>query len=113
MPTYLVGRFRVTDPEVYRRYAELSAPLVKKFGGTFIVRGGACTVVEGDAAEGRTVIAEFSSADAAEAFYRSREYQAIVGIRQMAATGSLAIVDGLSQENRDNPPGNVAGQAGG
>jgi uncharacterized protein (DUF1330 family) len=63
-------------------------------GGRFIVRGGALTVLEGEWPMPRLVILEFPTRAAAEAWYRSPEYQRILSLRLQSSTGNLVIVDG-------------------
>jgi uncharacterized protein (DUF1330 family) len=58
------------------------------------VRGGTLTVLEGDWPHQRTVIIEFPSRAAAEGWYASAAYQAVIGLRQGSSTCSLVIVDG-------------------
>jgi uncharacterized protein (DUF1330 family) len=58
------------------------------------VRGGTYTALEGEW-QPRTVILEFPSRQAAEAWYNSEAYQDIIGLRLNSARGSLVIVDGV------------------
>lgn len=93
MPAYLIARIDVTDPEDYATYARQTVALAESFGGRFLVKGGAQTVVEGDAPE-RHVVVEFPDGDAARAWYDSPEYQAILPIALRASTRDLVIVEG-------------------
>src|SRR5262252_1391688 len=72
---YWIGHVDVTDPEGYKTYVAANAEPFGKFGGRFLVRGGAREVVEGKV-RARTVVLEFPSYDAALACYRSPDYQA-------------------------------------
>lgn len=95
MAAYLVAQLKITDPKMYERYREAVTPLVDRFGGRFLVRGGALEVLEGDWPLTRLVAIEFQSAAAARHFYESPEYQRILPLRTEAAHGSVAIVDGV------------------
>jgi uncharacterized protein (DUF1330 family) len=75
-------------------YGKVVAATLPPFDGRFVIRGGNCTVLEGEW-QPRTVILEFPSRDAAEAWYKSDAYQKIIGLRQNSARGSLVIVDGI------------------
>lgn len=47
MPAYIIAQINVTDPEKYQEYAKLAGPATAKYGGRFLVRGGAKTELEG------------------------------------------------------------------
>jgi uncharacterized protein (DUF1330 family) len=96
MAAYVVGEIDVRDAAGYQAYALLSPAAVKKFGGRFIARGGATHTLEGAPPPKRVVIVEFSSVDEAKAFYNSKEYQAIIPLRQAASEGRLFVVEGLA-----------------
>lgn len=96
MSAYIIARMRVDDAATYDRYKAQTPALVEQFGGRFIVRGGRCRQLEGDSAElDRTVVIEFDSVTAAEAFYDSDAYQAVIGLRQGAARSDVLLVEGV------------------
>lgn len=92
---YVIVDIDVTDPDAYDKYKAAAAPAVVEFGGTYIVRGGATEVLEGDRVPKRTVILEFPDAAAARGWYHSPEYTAARKLRADAATGSLILVEGV------------------
>ncbi len=94
MAGYLVAHIDVTDPEGFKAYGAAVTPLVAQFGGRYRIRGGAAKAVEGTWTVPRLVVIEFESVAAAETFYNSPEYQAIIGLRLAASTGTVAIVEG-------------------
>lgn len=94
MSCYVIAHVTVTDPEAYKAYTAETPGTVAAHGGKFVVRGGASTTMEGTAPGDRNVVIWFPDRAAAEAWYHSPEYQAIVPIRQANSTGSLIIVDG-------------------
>ena len=95
MAAYIVAQLKVHDPATFQRYRDAVAPLVDRFGGRYRVRGGELDVLEGDWPLPRLVIIEFQSKDAARLFYDSPEYQKILPLRQEAADGTVAIVEGV------------------
>ena len=95
MAAYLVAQVRIDDPETYQRYREAVPPLVDRFGGRFLVRGGELEVLEGAWPLPRLVIIEFQSRDAARLFYESPEYQKILPLRQQASQGNVILVEGV------------------
>jgi len=90
---YWIAHADVTDPEGYKAYVAANAAAFAKFGGRFLVRGGAQEMVEG-AVRARTVVLEFPSYDAALACYRSPEYQAAAALRRGRAEFDLFVIEG-------------------
>ncbi|HYU96628.1 MAG TPA: DUF1330 domain-containing protein [Sphingomicrobium sp.] len=91
---YLVAQIRIHDPGGYEAYRSRTRAIVESFGGRFLVRGGALHRLEGEADCERLVIIEFPNLDAAQAFYRSGEYQEIVPHRTANSDGMLLIAEG-------------------
>lgn len=95
MTAYVIAHVEVLDPDGYKAYPARNTPLVERFGGRFVARGGRVEMFEGDAPPNRLVVIEFPSMDAARAWYHSPEYQEIAAIRQQYAhTHLLALVEG-------------------
>ena len=94
MPAYWIGHVKVTDPEAYGRYAQLATGAIEGHGGRFLARSGRYVQLEGND-RARNVLAEFPSLEAAEACYRSAEYQAALQHAKGAAERDLVIVEGL------------------
>jgi len=95
MPAYIIGQINITDPEKYQEYAKLAAPATAKYGGKFLVRGGAKTVMEGKVPYTCIVVSEFPSVEAAKKFYNSVEYQAAREKRLGAADFNMMVVEGI------------------
>jgi len=94
MPAYIIAQVNVKDPQKYQEYAKLAGPANAKYGGRFLVRGGAKHALEGDIPFQRIVIAEFANVEAARKFYHSVEYQAARQHRLGAADFNMVIVEG-------------------
>lgn len=94
MAGYIVGNIEITDPETYEEYRKLVPPLVEKYGGKYLVRGGPAEQMEGNNPPKRVVVLEFPSLDAAKQFYHSAEYGPVKAIRLKAASGDLWVVEG-------------------
>ncbi|WP_137126785.1 DUF1330 domain-containing protein [Roseomonas sp. HF4] len=94
MKAYVIALETIHDQTMFDAYRQQVMPTLATFGGTFVVRGGHLTVLEGDWPHQRTVIIEFPSREAAEGWYASPAYQAVIGLRQGSSSGSLVIVDG-------------------
>ena len=91
---YVIAEIRVTNPEPYKEYVAAVTPMVAAFGGRYLVRGGAAEGREGALPEGRIVVLEFPSVEAARAFNDSPEYAAIARLRHENAVSRLMIVEG-------------------
>jgi uncharacterized protein (DUF1330 family) len=96
MPAYIIAQINVTNPEKYQEYARLAGPASLKYGGRFLVRGGAKTVLEGNVPYSRIVITEFPDVAAASRFYHSVEYQAAREKRLGAADFNMMVVEGAA-----------------
>ena len=75
--------------DMFSEYRKAVPATLEAFGGKFIVRGGNLTLLHS-----RFVIIEFPSREAAEGWYRSPEYQRIIGLRLSSAVSNLVIVEG-------------------
>ena len=95
MPAYIIAQINITDPEKYQEYAKLAGPATAKYGGRFLVRGGAKTELEGSIPYQRIVVNEFKDVEAAKRFYNSVEYQAAREKRLGAADFNMIIVEGV------------------
>lgn len=95
MKAYVIVQENIHDDEMFTAYRSQVLPTIQAAGGTFVVRGGAFSIVEGEWPYQRLVIIEFPSRAAAEAWYNSPAYQKIIPMRTKASTGNLVIVDGV------------------
>ena len=83
----------IDDWDGYDRYRREVMPSLEAFGAKFLVRGGAFTTVEGDMPFERIAVLEFPSREAAEAWYHSDAYQAVLPLRLASARCQLVMVD--------------------
>ena len=95
MAGYSVSDINVKNPEAYKEYMALAAPLVAKFGGRYLVRGGQVTPGEGDWTPKRVVILEFPDNESLMAFRNSPEYAPVGEIRHKAADTKSFRVEGI------------------
>jgi uncharacterized protein (DUF1330 family) len=86
---------KIDDWESYDRYRSLVMPTLEAFGARFLVRGGAFTIVEGEMPFERIAVLEFPSRQAAEGWYHSDAYQAILPLRLAATRCQFVIVDAV------------------
>jgi uncharacterized protein (DUF1330 family) len=94
MKAYWVVRGHILNPDEYSKYIQLAGPIVKKFHGTFLSRGGKQEEKEGSGYE-RTVLIEFNSFEEALFCYNSYEYQEALEYVKTSAERLVVIVEGL------------------
>jgi uncharacterized protein (DUF1330 family) len=94
MAAYVIGDVKVKNPDIYAEYRKQVPATVQKYGGRFVVRGGAHERVEGTWDAQRIVVLEFPDLAAAKAWYHSEEYAPLIKLRQTASEGSIIIVEG-------------------
>ena len=95
MTAYVIGDVEITNPEGYEEYRPHVPATVEKYGGKYLVRGGAAEPVEGSWAPQRLVVLEFASMERVKEWYNSPEYTAIRGIRIGNSNSNVIFVDGI------------------
>jgi uncharacterized protein (DUF1330 family) len=95
MPAYLISTIEVTNPAGYEEYRKLVAPVLLKYGGRFVVRGGTIHYLEGEWRPKRVVVVEFDSVEKAKAFNDSAEYAPAKAARHRNANSSVIVVEGI------------------
>lgn len=96
MAAYIIVDTRIENPDVYEDYKAKARPLVEKYGGKYLARGGDMKVLESDLwSPTRVVILEFPDMASAEKFMHSEEYAPVRAIRRANAKCTLFIVDGI------------------
>ena len=95
MSGYFIIQINVTNAENYKEYIEKVTPIVKKFGGEYIVRGGQSANVEGNWPFQRTVVLKFPTYDMVKEWHNSEEYKPIRKIREDNSECNAIIIEGL------------------
>lgn len=96
MPAYVLVEIRIDDPGVYERYKALAPPSIAAYGGRYLVRGSAATILEGDREPARLVVLEFPSAERARAWWSSPEYAEAKALRQSCARTEMFLLEGAA-----------------
>jgi uncharacterized protein (DUF1330 family) len=92
---YVIAQISVKDPDAYREYVAAVTPIVAKFGGEYLIRGGRSETVEGTAPGTRTVVIRFPSYQAARDWYFSDDYADTKKLRQAASTSVQTLAEGI------------------
>jgi uncharacterized protein (DUF1330 family) len=91
---YVIGRAMVSNATQWAAYAAESSKVIAQYGGTLVVRGGQCSVGEGEG-RARNVVIEFESYERAKAYLFSAEYAAARKVREGAGVIDLVAVEGV------------------
>lgn len=96
MTAYLIARVDAEDPTQLKAYQAAVPPIIEKYGGRFIARGGSTITLEGPGERRRIVVIEFPELADAEAFFHSREYSTARKLRAGVAIAEFIAVDGVN-----------------
>jgi uncharacterized protein (DUF1330 family) len=96
MAGYLIANIEVRDPAKFEEYRQQVVPLIKKFGGRYLVRGGDVRHLEGNLPFKRLVVLEFPTVEQAQHFYDSAEYQPILKLRLASTRSDVVLAQGYS-----------------
>ncbi len=88
---------QINNQENLKKYAEIVTPIIKKYGGKPLVRGGKYQAFDGDNFL-RTVIWEFPNYEKAVECHESKEYQAGWSIAKDTTKRHMQIIEGFSTE---------------
>lgn len=92
---YLVDVREINDAAKMEDYRARVAPVVEKFGGRYVVRGGPFEVVEGSYQPVFPVMIHFPSLDDAHRWYNSEEYRELKQLRLAATVGNAVFMSGV------------------
>ena len=95
MPAYLIADVEVTNPEGYEDYRAKVPAIIAAYGGRYLVRGGACEVLEGGGSPRRRVVLEFPTMTRLKAFWESPEYRPLRALRERNADSRIVAVEGV------------------
>ena len=95
MSAYIIVEIEVTDPVGYEEYKKMAGATVAKYGGRYIVRGGASETLEGDWRPKRIVILEFESVQRAKEWLNCAEYEEPRKMRHRTAKTKMVVVEGI------------------
>jgi uncharacterized protein (DUF1330 family) len=97
MAAYVISEVEIMDERQANIYRPLASASIERYGGRYIVRGGAIELIEGERnAKRRLVIVEFPSMQRAHEWYRSPEYAEALRVRAGALERTLTFVEGVA-----------------
>jgi uncharacterized protein (DUF1330 family) len=95
MAAFVIFDVEIRDAARYQDFMRQVKPALDDAGATYLARGGALSVYEGDWAPRRVVILPFPSVAAWETFYNGPVYQGLKQIRDECSSARLVCVEGL------------------
>jgi uncharacterized protein (DUF1330 family) len=96
MSAYVISEVDVRDAEDFEVYRTIAAKAIAQYGGRYLVRGGAASVVEGGPPPKNIIIVEFPTMERLREWYASPEYAEALKVRQTALDRRLIFVEGVA-----------------
>jgi uncharacterized protein (DUF1330 family) len=96
MAAYVISEVEMREPVAFEVYRTLAAKSIAQFGGRYLVRNGAASVVEGGPPPNSFVIVEFPSMARLREWYASPEYAEALKVRETALDRRLVFVEGVA-----------------
>jgi uncharacterized protein (DUF1330 family) len=95
MAAYLIVDTLLEDTDLYESYKLKARPLIEKFGGEYLARGGRMTLRESDLwSPSRLVLIRFPDVETANRCLDSFEYQEILPISKKSARRTAVVLEG-------------------
>lgn len=95
MAGYVIIHVQIRDEELFAEFRNRIPAVVEAHGGSYLVRGGASEVMDGDWVPDRVVVLEFGSVEQAKAYLTSPEYAELKELSRKAAEASVIIAEGV------------------
>ena len=91
----MIGTLSVKDWDWYREYRSITEPLIAEYGGTYLVKGGEPSALEGDQPCAAIVVVSFPDRATLQRWYDDERYAPARALRQESGvTTNLWMVDG-------------------
>jgi uncharacterized protein (DUF1330 family) len=95
MAAYLIVDTLLDDPYLYEQYKLKARPLIEKYGGEYLARGGHMTLRETDLwSPTRLVLVKFADVETANRCLDSFEYSQILTISKKSARRTAVVLEG-------------------
>jgi uncharacterized protein (DUF1330 family) len=95
MAAYFIVDLDVHDQQGIEAYRKDVPATIAKYGGRYLVRGGACSRLEGEWEPKRLVVLEFPSVEQARRWYDSEDYRELKALRMKTAKTHLLLAEGV------------------
>ena len=98
MTAYIVVEALITERDRFAAYARRVPELVARFGGEYLVLGGAQEALEGDWGDARLVMHRWPDMAGARRFWNSPEYAAVKKLREGTGEFRVMLLEGRHKE---------------
>jgi uncharacterized protein (DUF1330 family) len=95
MAAYVISEVDVRDAAGFEAYRTIAAKAIARYGGRYLVRGGAADIAEGGPPPKNIIVVEFPSMERLREWYASSDYAEALKIRQTALDRRLLFVEGV------------------
>jgi uncharacterized protein (DUF1330 family) len=95
VPGYVIADVEVVDAAGFEDYRARVPATIARYGGRYLVRGGATEVREGDWSPRRLIVLEFPSLARAREWFDSPEYAPLIALRQRTARTRIVLAEGV------------------
>ena len=93
---FLLVDVDIHNIEEYKKYLEKVKPMVEKFGGKYLIKGGKIDAKETDLWKPkRIVLVKFPNKSSALKWYNSEEYRALKNLRLNNASSNILFIEGV------------------
>lgn len=94
MAVFFLGEIKkITDEATYREYIEKAGPIIKQYGGEYIVRSNQLHPLSGDWDLQRIILIRFNSPDQIQKCFQSDEYKKIAPLREHSTLSRAMIIE--------------------
>jgi uncharacterized protein (DUF1330 family) len=96
MSAYVISEVERRDAADFEAYRTIAAKTIAQYGGRYLVRGGAASVIEGGPTPKTIIVVEFPTMERLRDWYASPEYAEALKLRQTAFDRRLIFVEGVA-----------------
>lgn len=93
MAAICVGHIRVKNAGAWEQYQSRVGATIAQYGGELLFRGKQEEIFSGEMAHERVVALQFENLGDATRWHHSKEYQALIPIREIAADVTLVLYE--------------------
>ena len=90
---FLAEITEILDPEMYRKYIEKASPIVKKYGGEYVLRSEQFCPISGDWDLERIILIRFASREKLRECFQSNEYKVIAHLRENSTVSKAIMIE--------------------
>lgn len=83
----------ITDEDLYREYIEKTMPIIKKYGGEYVLRSQCLNPISGDWNVKRIILIRFASKDKIQECFQSSEYKEIAHLRENSTISKAIVIE--------------------